>query len=154
MTYWDRKLILEQFEAKLQKFSSLRLISNPEKGWIKAIREALSMSTRDLGKKVNLSQSRISRLENAEIDGDLKISSLKKMAERLNMTFVYAFVPNEPMEKIVRDQAMKIALKRFEKLNHTMRLEDQEITANEKSKALEDLVEKILHNPPKDFWLQ
>lgn len=154
MTYWDRKLIWEQLDARLQKLSILRGFAMPEKGWIKAIREGLGMTTSDLAKKAKLSQSRISRLEKAESDGDLKLSSLRKMAEGLGMTLVYGFVPKATLEAEVRAQARKIALRRMEKLNHTMRLEDQEITELEKKKALDDLVEKILHNPPKDFWQQ
>jgi len=43
----------------------------PETGWIKAIREALGMSSNDLAKKVGIDQSRISRLESAEKDGNI-----------------------------------------------------------------------------------
>ena len=39
--------------------------------WIKAIREALGLSASQLGKRAGIDQSRISRLENAEKDGDI-----------------------------------------------------------------------------------
>lgn len=150
MTYWDKKLIREQLDKRLK--SPLIPILYSENGWIKLLREALGMSSAQLGKRVGIDQSRISRLENAEIEGDLKLSSLKKVAEGLNMKFVYGFIPNESLESIVTQQAKKIARKRMERVNKTMRLEEQELSNEEKSKAFNDLVQKILIDNPKDFW--
>lgn len=153
MNYWDRKLIREQLDEKLQKAKSLVTLSN-ETGWIKLIRNALGMSTKQLGQKVGIDQSRISRLENAEKKNELKLSSLKKIAESLNMKFVYAFIPADSLESMVREQAKKIALERMSKVNHTMRLEEQELSNEQKEKALEDLIQKIMIDEPKDFWDQ
>lgn len=153
MTYWDRKLVREQLDKRLEKIKPLASL-NLENGWIKVIREALGMSTKQLGKKVGIDQSRISRLENAEIENDLKLSSLKKIAEGLNMKFVYGFVPTNSLEELVREQARRIALKRMAKVNHTMRLEQQELSEDQKQKALEDLIQKIMIEEPKDFWDQ
>lgn len=152
MDYWDKKLIREQWDFKLEMLKNLYNGILPTTGWIKSIREALGMTTADLAKRVNLDQSRITRLENSEIEGDLKISSMKKIAAGLNMKFVYGFVPSESLEKIVQDQARKIAMKRLEKLDHTMRLEGQELSQAAKNKDLEDLIQKILHNESKGFW--
>lgn len=68
------------------------------------------------------------------------------------MRLIYAFVPEVGLEEIVNDQAKKIADERMARVSHTMRLEDQELTSADKSKALEDLIQKILINEPKDFW--
>lgn len=152
MTYWDKKLIREQLNAKLAGLRSIAIDAGPKGGWIKTLREALGMSTKQLGKRIGLSQPRVSRLENAEASGDLKLSSLKKIAEGLDMKFVYGFVPRQSLEDIVVEQARKIALARLNKVSHTMRLEDQELTPEEKQKALDDLTQKILIDEPKDFW--
>ena len=151
MTYWDKKLIREQLDKRLKaQFSALYT----DMGWIKSIREALGMSTQQLAKRVGIDQSRISRLEHAEIDGDLKLSSLKKIANGLNMQFVYGFVPKDSLEEMVKEQARTIALTRMAKVNHTMRLEEQELANDEKAKSFDDLVQKILIENPKDFWDQ
>ena len=151
MGYWDKKLIREQLDEKLNKIKPFAFLTM-ENGWIKVIREALDMSTKQLGKKVGIDQSRISRLENAEIEGDLKLSSLKKIAEGLNMRLVYYFVPEESLEEMMENQAKAIAQKRMNNINQTMRLEDQELSEKEKAKALEDLTQRILIDEPKDFW--
>lgn len=150
MTYWDKKLIREQLDKRLK--SPLLSALHSENGWIKLLREALGMSTTQLGKRVGIDQSRISRIENAEAEGDLKLSTLKKVAEGLNMKFVYGFIPNDSLETIVIQQAKKIAKRRMERVNKTMRLEEQELSAEEKVKAFEDLIQKILVENPKDFW--
>lgn len=151
--YWNRKLIREQLDSKLNVLKSFSP-HMPEGGWIKVLREALGMSTKQLARKVGIDQSRISRLENAEPAGDLKLSSLKKIAEALDMDFVYAFVPRESLEATVRNQARKTAAKRLDRLSHTMRLEQQELTAEEKEKALEHMVDRIFIEDPKGLWNQ
>lgn len=152
MDYWDKKLIREQLDSKLEKLKILYSGLLPTTGWIRVIREALGMTTADLAKRVKLDQSRITRLENAEIDGDLKISSMKKIAQGLNMKFVYGFIPEDSLEQIVQDQARKIAQKKLMKVDHTMRLEDQELNQIDKEKSLEDLIQKILLNDMKGLW--
>lgn len=149
MTYWDKKLVREQLDRKL------RVHLDPlfsEKGWIKLIREALGMSTKQLAKRAGIDQSRVSRLENAEIEGDLQLSSLRKIAEALDMQLVYGFVPKTSLQDMVEKQAERIAFKRMKRVNHTMKLEEQELSNEEKASAFKDLVQKILIEDPKDFW--
>jgi predicted DNA-binding mobile mystery protein A len=152
MNYWDQKLIREQVDVKLKMLSPLLSSNLPEKGWIRLIREAIGMSIGSLARKVGIDPSRISRLESAEIQGDLKLSSLKKIADALDMRFVYGFVPKSSLEDMVYTQAKKNAIERMGKVNHTMRLEGQELSTDEKEKVLNDLIQKILIEQPKDFW--
>lgn len=151
MDYWNRKLIREQLDKKFEVLKSF-VGFLPQQGWIRTTREVLGLTAAQLGKKVGIDQSRISRLENAEITGDLKLSSLHKIAKGLNMKFVYGFVPEDTLESMVRGQAKHVALKRLERLDNTMRLEKQALSGKEKTKALEDMIEKILIEQPKDFW--
>ncbi len=158
MSYWDKKVIREQLDKKLIFLRDFAAAGMPAQGWIKAIREALGLSASQLGKRAGIDQSRISRLESAEKSGDLKLSSLQKIAKALGMKFVYGFVPEgtegteDTLEAMVREQAKKIALRRIETLEGTMRLEKQALSDEEQKRALNDMVEKILVDPPKDFW--
>jgi predicted DNA-binding mobile mystery protein A len=152
MGYWDKKLIREQLDKKLNPLRILAKTGMPETGWIKSIREAFGMSAKDLANKVGIDQSRISRLENAEKNGNIKLSSLQKIAQGLDMDFVYGFVPKNTLETMVREQALKIANEKMKRLSHTMRLELQELSDEEKKSALKDMIDKILIEEPKDFW--
>lgn len=153
MNYWDKKLVREQLDQKLKKFLLFNDSIQPTKGWIKTIREALNMSSTELAKRAKIHQSRISRIEEAEVSGDLKLSTLNKMADGLGMKFVYGFIPNKSMEDMMYQQARRIALKRMNRVSHTMKLEAQELNSEQEEKALEDIIQKILIDPPKDFWL-
>ena len=152
MTYWDKKLVREQLDRKLEPLKEFAQFGVPSTGWIKAVREALGMSTTQLALRMGLNQSRISRVENAEVDGNLKLSTMQNIAKGLGMEFVYGFIPKETLESLVREQARKIAIEKMKRLNHTMRLELQELSDAEKESALKDMIDKILIDEPKDFW--
>ncbi len=154
MTYWDRKLLREQLDKKLEALKIWRDSGASEIGWVKAIRKALGMSTADMAHQVGIDQSRISRIENAEMAGNVKLSTMKKIAEGMDMDFVYGFVPRTSLEDMVRQQAKKIAFERISRIHHTMSLEMQEVTPEEQETALKDMLDQILINSPKDFWKQ
>jgi predicted DNA-binding mobile mystery protein A len=152
MNYWDKKLVREQVDKRLSLLKDFASSATPQPGWIKTIREALGLSAYQLGRCAGMDQSRVSRLENAEKAGNLKLSSLQKIAKGLRMRFVYGFVPEGTLEEMVQAQAKAIALKRMKRLSSTMRLEKQGLGEEEQKKALKDMIEQILMEPPKDFW--
>jgi predicted DNA-binding mobile mystery protein A len=152
MKYWDRKTICEQLDKKLEPLRAVSESGIPPQGWIKSIRGALGISSRQLGKKAGIDQSRVSRLENAEKNGNLKLSSLQKIAKAMNMKLVYGFVSESTLEQVLRDQAKRIILKRMKRLNDTMRLEKQTLSGEEQNKAINNMIDKILIEQPKDFW--
>ena len=154
MNYWDKKLVREQLNKKLKKLKPLLKMPVPENGWIRTIRKSLGMSTYELADRAELDQSRISRIERSEAKGEIKVSTLEKIAEALGMKFVYGFVAEQDLEKIVREQARKIAKKRLNRIDHSMKLEEQGVTDDEQREALNDLIDKILIEEPKNLWDQ
>lgn len=154
MNYWDKKLIRKQLDKKLNKLKPLLKMGVPTEGWIRAIREGLGMTLEELGSRVGLDKSRVYRIEHAEVNGDVKLSTLRKMADGLEVKFVYGFVPEQTLEDVVREQAIKIAKKRLSRIDHSMKLEQQGISEEERQEALDDLMDKILIEEPKNFWDQ
>jgi predicted DNA-binding mobile mystery protein A len=154
MNYWDKKLIRKQLDKKLKKLKPLLKMAVPSSGWIKAIREGLGMTLEELGDRVGLDKARVYRIEQAEVNGDLKLSTLKKMADGLEVKFVYGFVPEQDLEEMVRDQAKKIAMNRLSRIDHSMKLELQGVTDEEQEEEINDLIDKILIEEPKIFWDQ
>jgi len=112
------------------------------------------MTTYELAEKVGVDQSRISRIEASEAKGEIKISTLEKVADGLGVKFVYGFVPRDSLEEIVRDQAKEIAKKRLNRIDHSMKLELQGLSDKEKEEELNNLIDKILVEEPKNFWDQ
>ncbi len=70
-----------------------------------AIRQALGMSKVEFAERMAISDSRAGRLERAEIDGSLQLSTLRRAAEAVNCRLLYVLVPNEPLEDMVFRQA-------------------------------------------------
>lgn len=152
MNYWDNKLVREQLDNKLSKLREFAAQGLRAMGWIKTIRESLGMTSYDLASRAGVNQSRIIHMEKAEKDGNIKISTMERIADALEMDFVYGFVPRTSLNEMVQQQAKKIALQKTERLDHTMRLEMQELSIEEKEKALKDLIDRVLIDGPKDFW--
>lgn len=152
MNYWDKKLIRKQLDKKLKKLKPLLKMALPPTGWINVIREGLGMTLEELGNRVGLDRARVYRIEQAEVNGDVKLSTLQKMADGLGVKFVYGFVPEEDLEEIVSEQAKKIVKKRLSRIDHSMKLELQGLSDKEREEAFNDLIDKILIEDPKNFW--
>lgn len=152
MNYWDKKLIREQLDKKLLGMRNILNDPITRGAWIRSMREALGMTTTQLGKRIDVDQSRIVHMEKSESEGNLKLSTMQKIGEGLGMTFVYGFVPHNDLETMVRDQARKLAQERMKILDHTMQLELQGLNKDEKEKALSDMIDKILVEGDKELW--
>ena len=100
----------------------------PPKGWIRAIRDALGMTTRQYAVRLGVHPSRIGALEKDEVDETVTLGSLRRAAEALNCRLVYTLVPNEPLTTMLRRQAEKKADEQLQRVGHSMRLENQELT--------------------------
>jgi predicted DNA-binding mobile mystery protein A len=74
---------------------------------------------------------------------------LRRVAEALDCTLVYALVPNRPLEAIVRDRARTFARRRLEPVEHSMLLEDQKVTARHAEAQLDEIVRET---NPRLFW--
>jgi predicted DNA-binding mobile mystery protein A len=69
------------------------------------MRQALCMSGPELAKRMGRSSSRVGQIEEAEVNGSILVSTLRRAAEAMNCRLVYAFVPTEPLEQMVIRQA-------------------------------------------------
>ena len=108
-----------------QRLVGLDLGQKPPRGWVRAIREALGMTTAELGQRMGLTQSRVSQIERSEELGSIRLDTLERAAQALNCQVRYVFVPNEPLEEMVQRQARLRAQAEVDAVAHTMALEDQ-----------------------------
>ena len=108
-----------------QRLVGLDLGQRPPRGWVRAIREALGMTTAELAQRMGLTQSRVSQIERSEELGSIRLDTLERAARALNCQVRYVFVPNEPLEEMVQRQARLRAQAEVDAVAHTMALEDQ-----------------------------
>ena len=147
-----KKLILEQLDTTLKRFSALRAVHPPPKGWIRAIRDALGLSTRQLGDRLGVSKSRITRIEQDEVGGSVTLKTMRRVADAFGCVFVYGFVPRTTLEDTLRNQARQVAKKRMLRVAHTMALEDQGLSEGEQKRAFETAVDELFRTMPKSLW--
>lgn len=123
--------------------------SQPVRGWVKAIREALGMSTAQLAKRAGVRQPSIVALEQSEAKGSIELATLRRIAEALDCKLVYALVPNKPLEQTVRERARMFARRRLEPIEHSMILEDQKVPRRDTEAVLDEILRET--NPHR-FW--
>ena len=127
-------------------------MSAPRKGWIRAIRDTLGMTGGQLAKRLGVNQQRVARIEQDEVLGKLTLNTMQNAAEAMGCVFVYGVIAKDSLEQIVRQQAELVAQKRMERSNQMMRLEKQELSKSEKSKAIKSLIDEIIETMPKSLW--
>ena len=84
------------------------------------------MTARQLASRMGVAPSRIPVIEEAEVTGSTTLRTLREAAAAMNCAFVYAFVPIEPLDDMLRERAMQKARKDVSRLDHTMRLENRQ----------------------------
>jgi predicted DNA-binding mobile mystery protein A len=67
----------------------------------------------------------VGKLEASEADGSIRLQTLRRAAEGLDCTLVYALVPNSSLEEIIDQRANEVARRDVKRVHHTMLLEDQ-----------------------------
>src|SRR5271154_677179 len=129
-----------QLSERFRKLGPARRYATPVRGWIKAIREALGMSTAQLAQRLRIKQPSLVQLEQSEARGTIELRTLRRVAEALDCTVVYALVPNKPLETMVRDRARAFARKRREFVEHSMLLENQKVASKNIEAQLDEII--------------
>lgn len=110
------------------------------------------MSSEQLARRVELTQSGVTRMESSERRGAISLGTLRRAAEALDCTLVYALVPNKPLEETVTVRARAIAADQLRRVNHTMRLEAQDVEADTMQEELDWLTGDILNGNLGRLW--
>jgi predicted DNA-binding mobile mystery protein A len=147
-----KRLAREQLDKTLKRFEALKATAVPAKGWIRAIRDTLGMSGKQLAKRMGVNQQRIARMERDERPGKITVKTLQAAAEAMDCIFVYGLVPRDTLEQTIQNQAKRLAKIQAARGNQLMRLENQELGETEKEMAFKELVEEIVRTMPKSLW--
>jgi predicted DNA-binding mobile mystery protein A len=146
-----RALSLQQLDRTLSLWRSLPW-SRPSAGWLRAIREALGMTTRQLAKSVGVTQAAVVDVERTEAKGDITLATLQRYAAALGCEVRYALVPLRPLEEVVEERADHIARDQVSRVRHSMALEDQSTGQERFEREVADLRRKLLEGKPSRLW--
>jgi len=139
-------------DKQLNLLTNADAFARPPRGWVKAIREALGMTTAQLAKRLGIAQPSAVGLEQAEASKAITLETLERAARALDCTLVYALVPRKPLETIVQERASEKARARLRTISHSMTLEDQRVREEDEHEQLERLVKKLLEGPGSVLW--
>jgi len=146
-----RSLPLQQLDSSLGPWRSLQR-SRPSGGWLRAIRQALGITTRQLAKSVGVTQAAIVDTERTEAKGDITLATLQRYAAALDCELSYVLVPKRPLQEMVEERADRIARDQVSRVRHSMTLEDQQTSKENVERDVEELKRKLLEGKRSRLW--
>lgn len=117
----------ERLDTKFESIRPIDRLAQPPRGWIRAIRDALGMSLRQLGDRLGMAAQSVRDIEESEANGTIQLKTLRRVAEALDCVVVYAVVPKSSLTEMVDQRAREIALRALGRVSHSMALEDQKV---------------------------
>ena len=136
----QRAVARNRLDARLAGVPDL---ARPNKGWIRALRDALGMSGADLARRMGVSQQRVPAIERGEQDMTIKLDTLMRAAHALDCKLVYALVPRTSLDDMVHDQARRRATEHVRRVTQHSRLEDQQPTDADLAEQIEELAAEL-----------
>ena len=123
-----RNLRLKQLDRSLEQYQAARKVPRPSKGWIRAIRQVLGVSSGELARRLGTSRQLPLQLEKSEAEDRITLKSLRAVANALDCDLVYALVPRAAsMEELIENRARTEARQRVLGVEHSMALENQAV---------------------------
>jgi predicted DNA-binding mobile mystery protein A len=142
----------QQLDKRLAALRPLARSPKPSRGWVRAIRETLGMTTRQLAERMRISQPSLVKLEKSEAAGTITLGSLERAAQALGCRVVYALVPIKPLTETIEGRASMLADRQVSSVEQTMRLEAQGVTnKTERKQARRQVAQELLRRPAR-LW--
>jgi predicted DNA-binding mobile mystery protein A len=120
------------------------LRDRPARGWVRAVRDALGMTSAQLAERLHVSQVAVTKLERSEIDDSARLDTLRRAADALDCDLVYAIVPRSTLEDTVQRRALALAKHDIQNVDRTMRLEAQGLAKDELDARISDYADRLV----------
>jgi predicted DNA-binding mobile mystery protein A len=146
------KLVRVQLDKQLSNVKCILNLTRPVYGWIKTIRNALGMTSRQFAERMGISQAGVSAIENREIADSLTLKTLKETAAALNCRFVYLLLPEKSLEETVKNQAIRFVKRNTQSLMHSMNLENQGIMPEDIDDFIKIQTEEVMQKKINKIW--
>jgi predicted DNA-binding mobile mystery protein A len=149
---WNIKLqrARRSLDERLRAFQPAEKHRPPVKGWIRALRDSLGLSSAQLGARLGVRSQSVDDWEKSEASGGISLDTLRRVGRAMDCTLVYALVPNTSLNEIVLTRAEGLARAAISGVSHTMALEDQSVSGS-LQQQVDDYIED--HITERDLWL-
>ena len=144
-------IALRQIDETLDRWRALPRL-RPSGGWLRAVRQALGMTTRQLAKSVGVTQAAVVDAERAEARGDITLATLQRYATSLGCELSYALVPKRSLQEAVEERADRIARDQVARVRHSMALEDQLTDKAHLEREVAALRKRLLEGKRSRLW--
>ncbi|MCP9774829.1 mobile mystery protein A [Cyanobium sp. WAJ14-Wanaka] len=150
-----KELLLAQMDAVLIEAASHPLPPRPPTGWLRAIRQALGMTSPLLAARLEITASGVRKLEQAEAAEAITLGTLRRVAEALDCDLQYALVPRRPLREMRWKRALHLAQQWQQRAGRTMALEAQPVTSPSATpdERLEAMAQEILRTSGSRLWV-
>lgn len=143
----------QQLDGLLDQWRSLPR-RQPEGGWLRAIRQALRMTTRQLARAVGVTQASVVDAERTEAKGDITLATLRRYAAALGCDLTYTLVPKRPLQTMVEDRAEHVARESILRETAPAAIEGGTVLSYvELEMAIEELRRKLLDGKRPRLWV-
>ena len=102
------------------------------------------MSQDALAPRVGLSKPTLAGLERSEQNSTITLTSLARVADALDCTLVYGFIPRTSLQDTVEREARVVAAESLGYVVGTMALEDQAVPSDRTKDQLESEVQRVI----------
>lgn len=124
----------------------------PPGGWLKAVREALGMTIRQLAARMGIPHSLVVQAERNESNDRITLAQLRRFAEALDCELRYVLVPRTPLRDRIDQQAEAVARRQVAPVAHTMALEAQETRDSYTRSQIDDVKDELLRGRWSRLW--
>ena len=145
-------LKLRQLDAALRAVAERSLPAPPRGGWLKAIREALGITTRQIAGRLGLAHSTVVEAEQGEAAGTITLAQLRRLANVLDCDLRYVLIPRSPLAERVDAQAERKAREQVASVAHTMALEAQSTDSEFQRRQIAEVKSELLRGRRSRLW--
>lgn len=144
-----QEILRQQLDRRL---TELQLPNIPHNGWIRTIRKSLGMSQEQLAKKLNITKQALSRIEKAEKNRTVSVSTLYRIAEVLGCEVKIIFTPKKSFEEYIKEKATNVARNIVGMTNKHMHIENQDTNEDFQDKRIMELALEMIKSGDKRIW--
>ena len=130
----------------------LKQVARPPRGWIRAIRDGLGMTSAQLAGRMGIRQPSLAELEKAEAEKRITLATLERAAEALDCQLVYMLVPNGSLSDRLARRADAVAEEQLAAIDQTMTLEKQSVADARQRATLKRRIVQTLLDKPSRLW--
>ncbi len=142
--FLNRRRLARLLDRNAERLSDLQ---TPESGWIAGMRHALGMSAEQVAKRKGVSRNAVYQAERSEKDGAVSLKQMERLAAAMGGKFIYAIVPDEPIEMLKHKQAIRNAT-----ILAALEPDFASKSQDDQQDWLDDVAAEQLHDMRPDFW--